>query len=372
MRSVIRLGNRIAAASRGRMLVIALLASGGCNSQQTGPLSVRLDLRNFGYQFAAGAPVADATELSFLSEDLLAVSVNQKLVDSESHAPPGGENPHATIVVVDVRTGRIVTQGSMPLGTGEDAVQTVSGKRLAVWNSKGLQLCAPDLHCDPPLAGPGPLSVSPKGRRVVFGSYGRNPFKLLDVESLRQVAALDDTEGAYGVNVIPGDTALLISHGPSQFAIHRPGKQDKLMDFDKGGAFGLSQFITDEMFAYLRHSSNEAIVSDLDGRELHRYKVAQAYRTGFLPTASGERFGIYEYGFTFWNSVLNFWDIDDTRPPNFQRVRVIDISSGTEVARVEWDPRQSPLRHSIEPRLSPSGHRLARVVEGVLEVLQVN
>src|SRR5580698_10415858 len=59
MRSVIRLGNRIAAASRGRMLVIALLASGGCNSQQTGPLSVRLDLRNFGYQFAAGAPVAD-------------------------------------------------------------------------------------------------------------------------------------------------------------------------------------------------------------------------------------------------------------------------------------------------------------------------
>jgi hypothetical protein len=259
----------------------------------------------------------------------------------------------------------------MPVANVEGAVQGVLGERLAVLNSMGLQICTSDLRCDPAMSGPGPLSVSPKGGRIVFGGYGTNPFKVLDVESFRQVAALDDPEGTYGFSVIPGDTALLISHGPSEFAIRRPGRQDRLMGFDKGGVFGLSRFITDDRFAYLEHNSNEAIVSDLDGRELHRYKVAQAYRTGFLPTASGERFGIYEYGFTFWSSVLNFWDIDEMRPPNFQRARVVDIPSGAEVARFEWDPRQSPLRHTIEPRLSPSGRRLARVRAGVLEILVV-
>jgi hypothetical protein len=366
------MGKGIAAAAASRMFLILLLTSGGGNSQQRTTPTIRLDLRNVGYQFTGSAPVVDGTELSFLSEYRLAVSVSQQLVDPESHAPPGSDNPHTTIVVVDVPTGRIVAQRSMPVANVEGAVQGVLGERLAVLNSMGVQLCTPDLQCDAPIAGPGLLYVSPKGRTIVFGGGGRKPFKVLDVESFRQVATLDDPESVLGPSVIPGDNALLISRGPSHFAIRRPGKEDKLMDFDKGGAFGLSQFITDEMFAYLEHSLNEAIVSDLNGRELHRYKVAQAYRTGFLPTASGTRFGIYEYGFTFWNSVLNFWDIDEARPPNVQRVRVIDISSGAEVARLEWDPRQSPLRHSIEPRLSPSGHRLAKVEAGVLEILALN
>jgi hypothetical protein len=358
---------------------ILLLAAGFCNSQQSSASIVKLDLRNFGYQFTGTAAVADYTELSFLSEDRLAVSVNQQLVDPESSAPPGGENPHTTIVVVDVQTGRIVSQGGMPVEKGEGSVQGVSGERLAVWNSMGLQLCTPDLRCDRPLAGLGPVSVSPKGRTIVFGGYsmnlggyGMNPLKVFDVESFRQVAAFDNPESVNGFSVIPGDTALLIMRGPSQFAIRRPGKQDKLVDFERSGSFALSRFLNDKTFAYLEHSSNDAIVADLDGRQLRRYKLEKVNRTNFLPTASGLRFGIYEYGFTFWNAVWNFFDYEETRSPDFQRVRVIDVSSGTEVARFEWDPRQSPLRHTIEPRLSPSGHRLARVVAGVLEILEVN
>ena len=195
-----------------------------------------------------------------------------------------------------------------------------------------------------------------------------SPIKVLDVEPLREVASFDDPQGrngfVYGGGVIPGDTALLVRRGPSRFVIRRPGKQDTLMDFERGGSFALSRFLNGETIVYVEHNSNEAIVADLDGRELHRYKLKKAYRTDFLPMASGKRLGIYEYGFTFWNSLLNFFDFEETRPPDFQRVRVIDISSGTEVAGLEWDPRQSPLRHSIEPRLSPSGHRLARVVAG--------
>jgi hypothetical protein len=375
MRSILRLGNRIAATSRSRIFVIVLLATSGCNSQKSGTPLAQVDLRAFGYGFTDRNQIADATGLSFLSEDRLAVSVNQ-LTDTESSAPPGRDNPQAHILVIDVQSGRIVEQGTMPVGTSEGAVQWVSGLRLAVWNSKGLQVCALNLRCSPPLAGLGPLSVSPKGTRIAFGGYGMSPIKVLDVEPLREVASFDDPQGqngfVYGGGVIPGDTALLVRRGPNRFVIRRPGKQDTLMDFERGGSFALSRFLNGETIVYVEHNSNEAIVADLDGRELHRYKLKKAYRTDFLPTASGKRFGIYEYGFTFWNTLLNFFDFEETRPPDFQRVRVIDISSGTEVAGLEWDPRQSPLRHSIEPQLSPSGHRLARVVAGVLEILPVN
>jgi hypothetical protein len=374
MRSILRLGNRITGTSRSRIFLIVMLAT-GCNSQKSGTPLARVDLRTFGYGFTDREQIADATELSFLSEERLAVSVNQ-LDDTESSAPPGRDNPRANILVIDVQSGRVVAQGRMPVGTSEGAVHWVSGLRLAVWNSNGLQVCAPNLRCSPPLAGPGPLSVSPKGTRIAFGGYGMSPVKVLDVEPFREVASFDDPQGqngfAYGGGVIPGDTALLVRRGPSRFVIRRPGKQDKLMDFERGGSFALSRFLNGETIVYVEQNSNEAVIADLDGRELHRYKLSKADRTDFLPTASGKRFGIYEYGFTYWNSLLNLLDFEETRPPDFQRVRVIDISSGIAVARLVWDPRQGTLRHSIEPRLSPSGHRLARVVAGALEILQVN
>jgi hypothetical protein len=65
---------------------------------------------------------------------------------------------------------------------------------------------------------------------------------------------------------------------------------------------------------------------------------------------------------------MNFLDIDDGRPRNFRRAGVIDMSSGNEVYKLEWDPRP----HLIKPALSPSGHRIARVMAGILEVFQVS
>jgi len=102
-------------------------------------------------------------------------------------------------------------------------------------------------------------------------------------------------------------------------------------------------------------------------------QVAAAYSsaagsTGFLTMTSGTRFGIYEHGYTRLNSAVNFLDIDEGRPENVQRVRVIDLSSGDEVSRFEWDPRS----RSIKPAIAPDGHHIVRVKGGVLEVLQVN
>jgi hypothetical protein len=307
------------------------------------------------------------------------ISVNQRVFsDNQFLTPALSDDPPANILIVDVETGRIVSRGSMPAEKNPGAVQVVSDGRLAVWNLKGLQLCTPDLRCDPPLAGPGSVAVSPRGTRIVFGGFGMTPFRVLDAESLSGVAKYDDPEGKYGFvlgrGVIPGAAALLISRGTSQFGIHQPGKADKVVEFDLGGDFGASRFLNDGTFVYLEHNSSEAVVADLDGRQLHRYKLQKVYQAGFLPTAEGKRFGIHEYGFTFWNSVANFdfLGFEDSRAPDFQRVRVIEVSSGNEVARLEWAPARSPHRGFIEPQLSPSGHRLARIVGGVLEIVAVN
>jgi hypothetical protein len=66
--------------------------------------------------------------------------------------------------------------------------------------------------------------------------------------------------------------------------------------------------------------------------------------------------------------VVNFLDIDGGRPENSQLVRVVDLSTGKEIATFEWDPR--PFR--TKPALSASGHKLARIRGGILEVFNIN
>jgi len=140
------------------------------------------------------------------------------------------------------------------------------------------------------------------------------------------------------------------------------------LNIDAKEVFPEFRFLNLGLVACLDHDASDVVVSGLDGKELHRYKVKDALRTGLLPTSAGTRFGIYEYGYTALNSLVNLLDIDEGRPKDLQRVRVIDISSGKEVYQLEWDPR--PLL--IRPAISPNGHRLADVRAGILEVFQVN
>jgi hypothetical protein len=348
----------------------------GCSSQgsqQASPLVATLDLRTLGYRFttSGGSVAPNYTGLCFVSEDRVVVSINQ-IVDDEASHQLLAENSRGVVITVNAQTGRVLMKSSMPLEQYPSPIKPVLGWRLAVWNHQGLQLCSENMQCGAPIPGPGPFSVSPRGSTIVFGEFSRSAIKVLTVDNfLSKVAQYDEPDDFFGPAVIPGDGALLVARSSTKFAIQRQGKADKLMDFDKGGSFGVSSFLNDEIFAYLRHSSSEAIVADLDGRELHRYKLDKVHRAAFLPAAGGNRFGIYEYGYTFWNSVFNFTDLDDTRPPNFQRVRVIDLASREEIGRVEWNPLQGS-RYIVQPCLSPSGHRLARIKQGVLEILQVN
>jgi hypothetical protein len=326
--------------------------------------SASLDLRNFEYRFAGSTSVfADYSSLSFLSDDLLVISINQR-----SFGPVESRNsdvPESTIVVFDVKRANVTTTGKMPVEKTWDSVQAISGERFGVLNEKGLQFCDQNLHCEPIAPTIGPMFASPQGKRVAVGGNRLTAQTVIDTESLKQVAVFGHLRNLDPV-AIPGDGAMLVDQN-NRIMVQRSGMEDVPLTGCKGG-FREFRFLSPGSLACLDPDASEAVVVDTDGKQIRRYKVADAWRTGFLPAASGTRFGIYEHGYTRLSSILNFPDIDTGRPENFQRVRVIDLSTGNEVSRFEWDPRP----HVIKPAISPDGHRIARVKSGVLEVLQVN
>lgn len=370
-----RLGHRPASKCMVATIALTSFSFSGCSAPNVGTALMKVDLQAFGYQPHARGTLADYTDVAFLSEDQVAISINQIMESPDSSAPRFNENQHANVLIADVSTGRVLRRGDLPVEAAGGAVQALSNGRLAVWNEKGLQVCTTDLRCGTPVAGFGPLSVSPKGRRILFGGYRMSSAKLLDADSLRELATFDDTAKAPRAtavrDVIVGDSARLISCGSTTFAIQRPGIADKVIEYEGGGSFASSEFLNDQTFAYIEHNSRLAVIADLSGRTLRTYKLNQAYRTGFLRAASGKRFGIYEYGFTPWNSLINLFDYEETRCPNFQRVRIVDLASGVEVDRLEWNPQQDSSRDLIHPCLSPSGDKLARVIDGVLEVVRL-
>ncbi len=190
---------------------------------------------------------------------------------------------------------------------------------------------------------------------------------ILDTESWKQIAVFERSQNVFATVAIPGDEAVLLNLDNRIF-IRKPGVNDVPLKVDDKGTFREFRFLNGILLACLDHDADEAVIAGLDGRLNRRYKVAKAWRTGFLPTTSGTRFAIYEHGYTTLNSIVNFLDIEDGRPQNFQRVRIIDLASGNEVYRLEWDPRPG----LIKPALSPEGNRIARVRAGIVEVFQVN
>jgi hypothetical protein len=324
----------------------------------------RLDLRSYGYQFVGPTSVfADYTDLGFLSEDLVLISINQRSFGRVE--PTFADTPSSTVVVFDIKRGSVLTTGKMAVEKLPGSVQVVKGERFAVLNEKGLRFCDVALQCGPPIETKGPMFVSPQGKWVAVGGNALSTKKVIETESLKQVAVFDS--GNIFDYVIPGDGATLVNKW-DRGTIQRPGHQDAILNIDSRGNSQESRFLNSELLACLDWAASEAVVTDMEAKQIWRYKVAKAWRSGFLTATSGTRFAIHEYGYTLLNSIINFLDIDDGRPEDFQRVRVIDITSGREVFQLEWDPRP----HLIKPALSPSGHRVARVKGGILEVFQVN
>src|SRR5262245_8087212 len=94
-------------------ILISILAC-SCSALAADVASARLDLRNFGYRLTGTAGVfEDYTDLSFISEDLLLISINQR--GSGSVEPLFADGPDSTLVVFDVKRGSVTSTGKMPV-----------------------------------------------------------------------------------------------------------------------------------------------------------------------------------------------------------------------------------------------------------------
>src|ERR1700733_3147500 len=250
---------------------LMFLAFLGCCAAAFGAdvVSSSLDLRNFGYRFTGSTSVfADYSGLSFLSNDLLVISINQR-----SFGPvelTNADIPESTIVVFDVKRASIMTTGKMAVEKTWESVQAISRERFAVLNEKGLQFCDPDLRCEPIAPAFGPMFVFPQGKRVAVGGNRLTAQTVIDTESLKQVAVFGHAQN--GHPAIPGDGAMLVDKN-GRITIQRSGAEDVPLNVPNKWAFLEYRFLNPGSVACLNEDTSEAVVSDTDGKQTRRYKV---------------------------------------------------------------------------------------------------
>jgi len=128
-------------------------------------------------------------------------------------------------------------------------------------------------------------------------------------------------------------------------------------------------FLNDEKVVDLREGA--AVVMTLDGVVLYKIPVREAYRNASLVSStSGARFLLNEFAFTHLNSFISFMDDKASRPRNLKRIRVFDVASRKTLFENHWNPNRYEDSDDL-PSLSPDGHRVALVRDGVLEVYEI-
>lgn len=324
----------------------------------------REDLHRFGYpRKPATQGFADYTDLAFLSENQVLVSVNIRAFTGGAE-PLNTVFPESTLLLFDVTQKKLLGSSRLPIEKFRGSVRAIHDGKFVVLQGSEIWLCHDNLECGPSRAitGDGPLFVSPRGTRIVAGGNGRNPRELLDGDSLEVL-----NQFPFGQPAMPGDAALLSVHD-GQVCVVRDGFPEELLGLPSRGVSKEAQFLSDGMFAIIQNEQMLSVVG-LDGRTVYHISILPySSGTDIVPSASGNRFCVHQKAYMVWGSKLSVASDHKTRTVDIYRV--FDTSSGTEIAHLQWDPR--PYLDDIPaPAVSPSGHRLAVIRSGYLEVFDL-
>jgi hypothetical protein len=331
----------------------------------TGPI-FREDLHPFGYpRKASHQHIADYTDLAFLSDDLVLVSINERLFDGRIE-PLLSHRPASKLLLFDISEKTLAKSSESFIEKFTGSVRATHNGKFVVLSGSEIRLCSKNLECDPPvpIPGEGPIFVSPKGTRIMAGGNGQNEQQLLDGDSLK---VLDHF--APGQWSMPGDTAVLATRG-HQLYLLREGISDKLLRFPGAGWMRLNaQFLSDDTFA--EYENDQTFVGvGLEGAILYRISILPegGARTNLVPAASGSRFCIHQSAYRVRGSKLSVSDKLRTRDVDIYRI--FDTRSGEELFHFEWDPRPY-VSTLVAPALAPNGHRIAVIRSGYLEVFEL-
>ena len=307
--------------------------------------------------------LADYTDLAFLSEDLILVSVKVRAF-AGSVEPLNTDNPQSPVLLFDLAQKKLRKTSRLPIDLFKDSVRATREGKFLILHRSEIQLCDENLECGPPkaISGDGPLFVSPKGTRILAGGNGQNQQELLDGDSLEVL-----NHFPFGQAAMPGDGALLSTRG-NELYLQRNGFPDERLAFSGGYLTLNAKFLNDSMFAISEGEQTLAVVG-LSGKTSYRISILPYWSgTDIVPAASGNRFCVHQRAYTVWGSKLSVANDHKTR--NVDIYRLFDTLSGAEICHFQWDPRPY-FGTTVAPALSPSGHRLAVIRSGYLEVLEL-
>lgn len=324
----------------------------------------REDIHAFGYpQKRPHQSLADYTDLAFLSDDLILVSLNERTF-ANSVEPLNTDKPSSKLLLFNISQKTLVRSSERTVEKFMGSVRATHDGHFVVLDQSGIRVCSENLECYPPspIAGDGPMYVSPRGFRIMAGGSGQNKQELLDADTLRAV-----NHFALGQAAMPGDTAVLATRG-HQLYLLQDDAPDKLLAFPGGGLRLNAQFLGDDVFA--TYENDRTLVGvDLDSTIRYRISILPQWSgTDIVPAASGSRFCIHQNAYKVWGSKLSV--SDEHRIRDVDIYRIFDTHSGKELFHFEWDPR--PYIGTLgAPAISPSGNRLAVIHSGYLEIFEL-
>lgn len=348
----------------GACLIAALAAVVcGCHTVPVpGPKAIfRHDLRPFGYPTESlGRIVGNYSDVSFLSNDLVLVTVNTTTFAAEDSSP--FDQPPSKLLLFDLSRHDAPTATEMPVRKAKNSVQSAGNGSFVLVNQAGVQICSRELQCGAAVRSGGPLFLSPQGTRI---AVGRREQKVLDGTTLQVLHEF----GANEPKVVPGDNGLLYSQGEKLYVKFddQPGPQF-VLDTGSTGVWPEASFLNPNSVSAVQSDKSMAIAR-IDGKVLFRVALSPGSFIAEVSTAaSGSHFCFHDAGYTGLNALLNFFSIE--RPFNLERVNVMDVASGKSRFRLWWNPRPY-VGELSRPALSPDGHRVAIIRHGFLEVFEV-
>ena len=324
----------------------------------------RQDLHPYGFKTEVpGRMLRNFTDITFLSDDLVLVTVNTRVFGPVENT--NSDQPPSKLLLFDISRGILLKSLEMPVEKAAGSVKGIQGGRFALLSESGLRICSSYAECGSPIDTRGPLFVSPKGTRIAVGGNGQEEQKLLDAASLREIGRFSGRDQS----IIPGDSGILIRQGDKLYT-RQPGQPDRPVPFGGRGIWPEARFINDTTIADF-DSDKSLAIARIGGNILFRVPVKTRWQVAEVTTASsGSRFCFHEAGYTALNSAINFLDIDNGRPFDFETVKILSADSGTSLFELRWDPR--PYTGYLQvPALSPNGRRLALIRQGFLEVFEV-
>jgi hypothetical protein len=324
----------------------------------------RQDLHPYGFKTeASGQTLGNFTDIAFLSDHLVLVTVNTRVFGPVEKID--SDQPPSKLLLFDMSRGTLLKSFEMPVEKAVGSVKGIQGGRFALLNESGLRICSSDAECGSPIDTRGPLFVSPQGTRIAIGGNGQQEQKLLDAASLRELGRFSGRDQS----IIPGDSGILLRQGGKLYT-RLPGQPDHPVLFGGLGIWPEARFINDTTIADFE-SDNSLAIARIGGDILFRVPVKTRWQVAEVTTASsGSRFCFHEAGYTALNSAINFFDIEDARPFNFETMKILSADSGASLLELRWDPRPY-VGYLQVPALSTNGRRLALIRHGILEVFAI-